>query len=130
MANSIVKFFHATTPIVCSSENCSILIGTTAYSTKLFPFEGSSFELRVVSTGGHYGTVSLKNCSPVIVHILRFRLLPGNDEKLNIELKPNESIDIQNIQFCNYLDPATYPQFNQDNRFIKLDLELQLSGKN
>jgi hypothetical protein len=123
--NLVVKFSHTTAPIACThaSTHGSFYIhpNTTAfYSTQVTPFEGSLFELKIVSTQGYYGTVSITNRGPVKVRFLKFRLEPGHHEKLDFELEPNGSNDIQNVPFSSYSD-----QYGR----VKFVFDLELFGK-
>jgi hypothetical protein len=114
-ANRAVKFSHTTAPIACAHASTAIASPhgfyihpskTTAfYSTQVTPIEGSSFELKIVSTQGYYGTVSITNRGPVKVRFLKFRLEPGKQEKLDFELEPNGSIDFQNVPFSSFASP-------------------------
>jgi hypothetical protein len=119
--NLVVKFSHTTAPIACTNGNFYIQPNTTAfYSTQVTPFEGSLFELKIVSTQGYYGTVSITNRGPVKVRFLKFRLEPGLHEKLDFELEPNGSNDIQNVPFSSYSD-----QYSR----VKFVFDLELFGK-
>ncbi len=126
-ANRTVKFSHTTPSIACydydyDDYNYYIEPSTVCYSTNVTPFEGSSFELKIVSTTGYNGTVSITNRGPVKVRFLTFRLEPGHHEKLDFELEPNGSIDIQNVPF------ASYPSPNRAGR-VTFGFNLELFGK-
>jgi hypothetical protein len=125
-AHRTVKFSHTTAPIGpdrLTHGNFYKQPNTTAfYSTQVTPFEGSSFELKIVSTQGSYGTVSITNHGPVKVRFLKFRLEPGHHEKLDFELEPNGSIDIQNVPF------STYPSPNLAG-YVTFGFNLELFGK-
>jgi len=105
-AGRLVKFSHTSTAIKILGLGCYIEPGATAYSAKLTPAEGLSFELTVVSTKGNRGTVSLKNWGSAKVRFRKFRLEPGQNEKCNFELEPDGSIHITNVMFSPYYNPA------------------------
>jgi hypothetical protein len=116
-ANLVVKFSHTTAPIACTNGNFYIQPNPKAfYSTKVTPFEGTSFEMKIVSTQGYYGTVSITNRGPVKVRFLKFRLEPGQQEKLDFELEPNGSVDIQNVPFSCYPSSSTYGHVHRNER--------------
>jgi hypothetical protein len=126
-ANLVVKFSHTTAPIACTHAsthgNFYIQPNPKAfYSTKVTPFEGTSFEMKIVSTQGYYGTVSITNRGPVKVRFLKFRLEPGQQKKLDFELEPNGSIDIQNVPFDSYPSYSTYGH-------VTFVFDLELFGK-
>ncbi len=121
-ANRTVKYSHTTHSIACTHGNFYMQPNTTAfYFTKVTPFEGSSFELKIVSNG-YTGTVSITNRGPVKVRFLKFQLEPGYHQKLNFELEPNGSIDILNVTF------SSYPSPNQAGR-VTFGFNLELFGK-
>ncbi len=117
-AGRLVKFSHTSTAIKILGLGCYIEPGATAYSAELTPAEGLSFELKVVSTNGNSGTVSLKNCGSAKVRFRKFRLEPGQNEKCNFELEPDGSIDIQDFHFKDY--------YIKVNSIIKVVCELEL----
>ena len=125
-ADSPAKFSHTTTPIQClQGSNFYIHPGTTPYTTTLTPFKGLSFELKVEGSQGYYGNVSLKNCVQSKVRFLKFRLMPGQQEKLDFELEPNGLVNIPNVQFSAFAAPGMPNQI----RFV-CDFEFEGNAQN
>jgi hypothetical protein len=131
-AGYIFKFSHPVIAAGCyiieRDANGSVYVesNTTIYSAKLTPIEGMSFDLTVMSyEHGRHGRISLKNCGPVTVRFLKFRLAPHDYQKQNFELEPYGSVHINNIFFKDYFFPQSMSvKFVCEMEvFIQLDLE-------